>query len=42
MVMARRRVGSEEAFRYLMAESHAARRSLREVAESIVGSSTDE
>jgi GAF domain-containing protein len=42
MVMARRRVGPEEAFRYLMAESHRARRSLRDVAESIVGSSTDE
>ena len=42
MVMARRRVGPEEAFRHLMTESHRARRSLRDVAESIVGSSTDE
>ncbi|WP_237571118.1 GAF and ANTAR domain-containing protein [Mycolicibacterium lacusdiani] len=42
MVMARARVGPEEAFRQLMTESHRARRSLRDVAESIVGSSTDE
>jgi GAF domain-containing protein len=41
MVMARRRVGPEEAFRHLMTESHRARRLLRDVAETIVGSSTD-
>jgi GAF domain-containing protein len=42
IVMARRRVSSQEAFRELMAESHRTRRSLRDVAESIVDSSTDE
>jgi GAF domain-containing protein len=42
MIMARRRVGPEEAFRQLMAESHRARRLLRDVAETIVGSSTNE
>jgi GAF domain-containing protein len=42
IVMARRRVGPEEAFRHLMTESHRARRLLRDVAESIVGSSMDE
>jgi GAF domain-containing protein len=41
MVMARRRVGPEEALRNLMAESHSARRPLRDVAETIIGSSTD-
>jgi AmiR/NasT family two-component response regulator len=42
IVMARRRVGPEEAFRELMADSHRSRRSLRDVAESIVDSSTDD
>jgi GAF domain-containing protein len=42
VVMARRGVGPDEAFRQLMAESHQVRRSLRDVAESIVASSTNE
>ena len=41
-VEAATRFSDEEAFRHLMTESHRARRSLRDAAESIVGSSTDE
>lgn len=42
VVMARRGVDPEEAFRDLMAESHRTRRPLRDVAETIVGSSANE
>ncbi|BBY50740.1 transcriptional regulator [Mycolicibacterium arabiense] len=42
IVMARRQVSSEDALRELMADSHRTRRSLRDVAESVVDSVTDE